>query len=75
MREQLATEDGRAVYPRRKSLIEPVFGQIKHSRRIDRFTRRGLAACPAQWWLVIATTTAQRSTPTRLRPPDLGMPP
>ena len=30
-REQLATEEGRAVYPRRKSMIEPVFGQIKHN--------------------------------------------
>jgi hypothetical protein len=36
-------------------MIEPVFGQIKHNRRIDRFTRRGLAACRAEWRLVMAT--------------------
>ena len=41
MREQLATEDGRALYPKRKSMIEPVFGQIERNRRVDRFTRRG----------------------------------
>jgi Transposase DDE domain len=55
MREQLATEDGRVLYRKRKSMIEPVFGQIKHNRRIDRFTRRGLAACRAEWRLVMAT--------------------
>jgi transposase len=55
MREQLSTDDGRALYKTRKSMIEPVFGQIKHNRRIDRFTRRGLAACRAEWRLVMAT--------------------
>jgi Transposase DDE domain len=55
MREQLATEAGHALYARRKQIIEPVFGQVKHNRRIDRFTRRGLAACRAEWRLVMAT--------------------
>ncbi len=55
MREELSTEEGRALYKKRKTLIEPIFGQIKHNRRIDRFTRRGLAACRAEWQLVMAT--------------------
>ena len=55
MREQLDTDEGRALYKKRKSMIEPVFGQVKHNRRIDRFTRRGLAACRAEWRLVMAT--------------------
>ncbi len=55
MREELSTEDGRALYKKRKTLIEPIFGQVKHNRRIDRFTRRGLAACRAEWRLVMAT--------------------
>ena len=55
MREALDTDEGRALYKKRKSMIEPVFGQIKHNRRIDRFTRRGLAACRAEWRLVMAT--------------------
>ena len=55
MREQLSTDEGRALYKQRKSMIEPIFGQIKHNRRIDRFARRGLAACRAEWRLVMAT--------------------
>ena len=55
MREELSSEEGRALYRKRKTMIEPVFGQIKHNRRIDRFARRGLAACRAEWRLVMAT--------------------
>jgi hypothetical protein len=55
MREQLESDDGKALYKKRKSMIEPIFGQIKHNRRIDRFTRRGLAACRAEWKLVMTT--------------------
>ena len=55
MREQLASDEGSALYQKRKTMIEPIFGQIKHNRRIDRFTRCGLAACRAEWRLVMAT--------------------
>ncbi len=55
MRENLSTDDGRALYKKRKTLIEPIFGQVKYNRSIDRFTRRGLAACRAEWRLVMAT--------------------
>ena len=55
MREELSSEEGRTLYRKRKTMIEPVFRQIKHNRRIDRFARRGLAACRAEWRLVMAT--------------------
>ena len=55
MRRVLSTDLGRELYIKRRRSIEPVFGQIKHNRRIDRFTRRGLAACRAEWRLVMAT--------------------
>jgi len=55
MRQQLASEPGRALYRRRQTAIEPVFGQTKHNRRIDRFRRRGLGACQAEWRLITAT--------------------
>jgi transposase len=55
MREQLATEEGGALYRKRKQMIEPVFGHTKFNRRIDRFQRRGLAACRAEWRLITAT--------------------
>jgi Transposase DDE domain len=36
-------------------MIEPVFGQMKFNRRIDRFRRRGRAAVRAEWRLITAT--------------------
>ncbi len=55
MRRVLATEAGRELYRQRQAMIEPVFGQTKFNRRIDRFQRRGRAACSSEWRLVTAT--------------------
>ena len=55
MRDKLATDRGRQLYAQRKITIEPVFGQIKHNRHIDRFMRRGRAAAQSEWRLVTAT--------------------
>ena len=55
MRELLASEEGKKLYGQRMRIIEPVFGQTKHNRRVDRFQRRGLAACRAEWKLITAT--------------------
>src|SRR3954466_14057105 len=41
MRRVRATEHGGGLYRQRQPMIEPVFGQTKHNRRIDRFHRRG----------------------------------
>ena len=68
MREALDTDEGRALYKKRKSMIEPVFGQVKHNRRIDRFTRRGLAACRAEWRLVMATHNLLKLHTHQLQP-------
>jgi hypothetical protein len=55
MREKLISERGRKLYAQRKITIEPVFGQIKYNRHIDRFMRRGRAAAHSEWRLVTAT--------------------
>jgi transposase len=55
MREKLTTDRGRKLYAQRKITIEPVFGQIKYNRRIDRFMRRGRAAARSEWRLAAAT--------------------
>jgi transposase len=55
MHEAITSDDGRALYAKRRELAEPVFGQIKVTRRCDRFLRRGLTACSAEWKLVCAT--------------------
>lgn len=55
MRNKLAGEHGRKLYSLRKTTIEPVFGQIKYNRRVDRFMRRGRAAVHSEFRLVAAT--------------------
>ena len=55
MRARLASDEGRALYRRRQTMIEPVFGQTKFNRRAERFRRRGLGACRAEWKLICAT--------------------
>jgi len=51
----LSTPEGRALYRRRQQIVEPVFAHTKVIRRSDRFLRRGLAACQAEWQLIAAT--------------------
>jgi hypothetical protein len=51
----LATPAGQALYRRRQQIVEPVFANTKFIRRIDRFQRRGLPACRAEWRLIAAT--------------------
>jgi transposase len=43
MRRRLRSPSGRAVYQRRKAIIEPVFGVLKEQRGMRRFRLRGLA--------------------------------
>jgi transposase len=55
MRAKLRTESGRAVYARRKTIVEPVFGQIKEARGFRRFLLRGLGKIRGEWRLVCLT--------------------
>lgn len=51
MKAQLDTPDGRAQYGRRFATVEPVFANLRHNKRLDRFTLRGRAKVDAQWKL------------------------
>jgi transposase len=55
MRRVLASERGGELYRQRQPMIEPLFGQTKFNRGIDRFRRRGRAAVRAEWRLITAT--------------------
>src|SRR5215204_4862045 len=55
MRERLATDRGAELYGKRQPMIEPVFGQTKFNRRIDRFQRRGRHAARTEWRLITTT--------------------
>jgi transposase len=59
--------DGAALYRRRQQIIEPIFANTKFLRRIDRFHRRGLQACKAEWRLIAATHNPSSSSGA---PPD-----
>jgi transposase len=55
MDRKLLTKRGRRLYKQRGQIIEPVFGQTKACRGIDRFMRRGLANCQAEWKVICGT--------------------
>lgn len=52
MRRKLRTRVGKALYNLRKSVVEPVLGQIKAARGFRQFSLRGLAKVRAEWLLV-----------------------
>ena len=52
---KVRTPEGRAVYARRKVIVEPVFGQIKEARGFRRFLLRGLQNIRGEWRLVCLT--------------------
>jgi Transposase DDE domain len=43
-----------ACYARRKTTIEPIFGNLKMNLRFRRFSRRGLTAVTSEWRLICA---------------------
>ncbi|MHC5066566.1 MAG: IS1182 family transposase [Planctomycetota bacterium] len=55
MRWKLRTEEGRQVYAERKSIVEPVFGQMKEIQGFRRFLLRGLEKARAEWSLQCLT--------------------
>lgn len=52
MQTRLAEPEGRDDYRQRSWLIEGTFAHHKTHRKISRFSRRGLAACDAEWKLI-----------------------
>jgi transposase len=55
MAAKVRTPEGRALYARRKVIVEPVFGQIKEARGFRRFLLRGLQKIRGEWCLVCLT--------------------
>ena len=55
MRARLSAPDGRAAYARRKSTVEPVFGQIRSARGFRQMSFRGLWKSGCEWLLVCLT--------------------
>jgi hypothetical protein len=51
MKAKIDTPEGRAIYSRRLGIVEPVFGNIRAQKRLDRFTLRGRQKVNIQWKL------------------------
>ncbi len=55
MQAKLRTPAGQQLYAQRKTIVEPVFGQIKGARGFRRFSLRGLLKIAGEWCLVCLT--------------------
>jgi transposase len=55
MRRKLQTQVGAAIYSRRKTVVEPVFGQIKQARGFRQFLLRGLGKVQGEWAMICLT--------------------
>jgi hypothetical protein len=55
MKRKLQTKAGKAIYAARKTIVEPVFGQIKQARGFRQFLLRGIEKVRGEWALVCLT--------------------
>jgi hypothetical protein len=72
MKRKIDSDIGRYEYSRRLGIIEPVFGNIRHTKRLNRFTLRGRRKVNAQWQLyclVHNIEKLQRYGPPQRPPP------
>jgi len=60
MRHRLKTAEGKAIYTKRKSTVEPVFGVIKQVMGFRQFLLRGLEAVTGEWTLVCIAYNLKR---------------
>jgi hypothetical protein len=51
MKRKIDSDQGRHQYSRRLGTVEPVFGNIRHTHRLNRFSLRGQTKVNAQWLL------------------------
>ena len=60
MKHKLKTPAGRAIYAKRKSTVEPVFGVIKAVMGFRQFLLRGLESVRGEWTLVCMAWNLKR---------------
>ena len=51
MKRAIDSEEGRRLYGQRFATVEPVFANLRHNKRLDRFTLRGRKKVDTQWKL------------------------
>ena len=51
MKQRVDSDKGKRIYGHRMSVVEPVFGNLEHNKKLARFSLRGLKKINAQWKL------------------------
>jgi transposase len=51
MKRAIDSDEGRALYGQRFATVEPVFGNLRHNKQLNRFTLRGQKKVDVQWKL------------------------
>lgn len=51
MKQRIDSPEGRKLYGKRMATVEPVFGNLRHNKQLDRFTLRGQKKVDTQWKL------------------------
>ncbi len=60
MKRKIDSSAGRRRYGRRFATVEPVFGNLRHNKRLNRFTLRGRRKVNAQWTLYCLVHNIQK---------------
>lgn len=60
MAERVTSPEGQAHYRRRKAIVEPVFGWIKHAMGFRQFSLRGIDKVAGEWGLVCLALNLRR---------------
>jgi hypothetical protein len=62
MKNKIDTKEGRSIYSKRLGIVEPVFGNIRSCKRMDRFTLRGKSKVNIQWMLYCLVHNIEKIT-------------
>jgi len=60
MKHRLQTKEGKEIYAQRKSMIEPIFGVIKHVMGFRQFMLRGFKKSKGEWNLICIAYNLKR---------------
>lgn len=60
MKHKIDSELGKRMITRRFATVEPVFGNLRNNKRLDRFTLRGRAKVDSQWKLYCLTHNIEK---------------
>ncbi|MDP1643965.1 MAG: transposase [Thiobacillus sp.] len=70
---RIDSAEGRARYGRRFATVEPVFGNLRHNKQLNRFTLRGQKKVDAQWKLYCLVHTSRSWRITGMRSSGKGI--